>query len=239
LAIFKPTYVNNSFGEYISKLGLKQLRIAETEKYPHVTFFFNGGNETVYQGEDRILVPSPQVATYDLKPEMSAFEVTQKLVAAIESKKYHAIVCNFANADMVGHTGNLNAAIQAMEALDTCIGQVVSAMESIGGEVIITADHGNAELMEDYENKQVHTQHTTNIVPFLYVGRKASIKPNGRLSDIAPTLLYLMGEKQPSEMTGQNLIQLNDLSQKYFIEFFDSMHLYIPSVFFSPWHSCN
>jgi 2,3-bisphosphoglycerate-independent phosphoglycerate mutase len=209
-AIFQPTFVNNSFGEYISKLGLKQLRIAETEKYPHVTFFFNGGNETVYEGEDRILVPSPQVATYDLKPEMSAFEVAQKLVAAIESKKYHAIVCNFANADMVGHTGNLKAAIQAMEALDTCIGQVVSAMESIGGEVIITADHGNAELMEDYENKQAHTQHTTNIVPFLYVGRKASIKSNGRLSDIAPTLLHLMGEKQPSEMTGQNLIELND-----------------------------
>jgi 2,3-bisphosphoglycerate-independent phosphoglycerate mutase len=208
--IFKQTSVNNSFGEYISKLGLKQLRIAETEKYPHVTFFFNGGNETVYEGEDRILVPSPQVATYDLQPEMSAFEVAEKLEGAIRSKKYHAIICNFANADMVGHTGNLNAAIKAMEALDTCIGQVVNAMESIGGEVIITADHGNAELMEDYENKQVHTQHTTNIVPFLYIGRKATIKSNGRLSDIAPTLLHLMGEKQPSEMTGQNLIQLND-----------------------------
>ena len=208
--IFKQISVNNSFGEYISKLGLKQLRIAETEKYPHVTFFFNGGHETVYEGEDRILVPSPQVATYDLQPEMSAFEVAQKLGDAIQSKKYHAIICNFANADMVGHTGNLNAAIKAMEVLDTCIGQVVNAMESIGGEVIITADHGNAELMEDYENKQVHTQHTTNVVPFLYIGRKATIKPNGRLSDIAPTLLYLMGEKQPSEMTGQNLIQLND-----------------------------
>ena len=208
--IFKQISVNNSFGEYISKLGLKQLRIAETEKYPHVTFFFNGGHETVYEGEDRILVPSPQVATYDLQPEMSAFEVAQKLGDAIQSKKYHAIICNFANADMVGHTGNLNAAIKAMEVLDTCIGQVVNAMESIGGEVIITADHGNAELMEDYENKQVHTQHTTNVVPFLYIGRKATIKPNGRLSDIAPTLLHLMGEKQPSEMTGQNLIQLND-----------------------------
>ena len=208
--IFKQISVNNSFGEYISKLGLKQLRIAETEKYPHVTFFFNGGHETVYEGEDRILVPSPQVATYDLQPEMSAFEVAQKLGYAIQSKKYHAIICNFANADMVGHTGNLNAAIKAMEVLDTCIGQVVNAMESIGGEVIITADHGNAELMEDYENKQVHTQHTTNVVPFLYIGRKATIKPNGRLSDIAPTLLHLMGEKQPSEMTGQNLIQLND-----------------------------
>ncbi len=171
--IFKQISVNNSFGEYISKLGLKQLRIAETEKYPHVTFFFNGGNETVYEGEDRILVPSPQVATYDLQPEMSAFEVAQKLGDAIQSKKYHAIICNFANADMVGHTGNLNAAIKAMEVLDTCIGQVVNAMESIGGEVIITADHGNAELMEDYENKQVHTQHTTNVVPFLYIGRKA------------------------------------------------------------------
>ena len=208
--IFQQISVNNSFGEYISKLGLKQLRIAETEKYPHVTFFFNGGNETVYEGEDRILVPSPQVATYDLQPEMSAFEVAQKLGNAIQSKKYHAIICNFANADMVGHTGNLNAAIKAMEALDTCIGQVVNAMESIGGEVIITADHGNAELMEDYKNKQAHTQHTTNVVPFLYIGRKATIKPNGRLSDIAPTLLHLMGEKQPSEMTGQNLIQLND-----------------------------
>ena len=208
--IFKQISVNNSFGEYISKLGLKQLRIAETEKYPHVTFFFNGGNETVYEGEDRILVPSPQVATYDLQPEMSAFEVAQKLENAIQSKKYHAIICNFANADMVGHTGNLTAAIKAMEALDTCIGQVVNAMESIGGEVIITADHGNAELMEDYKNKQAHTQHTTNVVPFLYIGRKARIKPNGRLSDIAPTLLHLMGEKQPSEMTGQNLIQLND-----------------------------
>ena len=208
--IFKQISVNNSFGEYISKLGLKQLRIAETEKYPHVTFFFNGGHETVYEGEDRILVPSPQVATYDLQPEMSAFEVAQKLGDAIQSKKYHAIICNFANADMVGHTGNLNAAIKAMEVLDTCIGKVVNAMESIGGEVIITADHGNAELMEDYENKQVHTQHTTNVVPFLYIGRKATIKPNGRLSDIAPTLLHLMGEKQPSEMTGQNLIQLND-----------------------------
>jgi len=178
--IFKQISVNNSFGEYISKLGLKQLRIAETEKYPHVTFFFNGGNETVYEGEDRILVPSPQVATYDLQPEMSAFEVAQKLGDAIQSKKYHAIICNFANADMVGHTGNLNAAIKAMEVLD------------------------------NYENKQVHTQHTTNVVPFLYIGRKATIKPNGRLSDIAPTLLHLMGEKQPSEMTGQNLIQLND-----------------------------
>ena len=156
------------------------------------------------------MASSPKVATYDLQPEMSAFEVAEKLEGAIRSKKYHAIICNFANADMVGHTGNLNAAIKAMEALDTCIGQVVNAMESIGGEVIITADHGNAELMEDYENKQVHTQHTTNIVPFLYIGRKATIKSNGRLSDIAPTLLHLMGEKQPSEMTGQNLIQLND-----------------------------
>ncbi|MSQ80646.1 MAG: 2,3-bisphosphoglycerate-independent phosphoglycerate mutase [Candidatus Methylopumilus sp.] len=209
-AIFKYVSIKNSFGEYISKLGLKQLRIAETEKYPHVTFFFNGGNENVYEGEDRILIPSPQVATYDLKPEMSAFEVAEKLTQAIHSKKYQAIICNFANADMVGHTGDLGAAIKAMEALDQCIGQVVNAMESIGGEVIITADHGNAETMKDYKNKQAHTQHTTNVVPFLYVGRKAHIKPNGRLCDIVPTLLHLMGEEQPSEMTGQNLIQLND-----------------------------
>ena len=208
--IFENDNLENTLGEVLAKHHKKQIRIAETEKYPHVSFFFSGGRELPFEGETRIMAPSPKVATYDLQPEMSAFEVAQKLGDAIQSKKYHAIICNFANADMVGHTGNLNAAIKAMEVLDTCIGQVVNAMESIGGEVIITADHGNAELMEDYENKQVHTQHTTNVVPFLYIGRKATIKPNGRLSDIAPTLLHLMGEKQPSEMTGQNLIQLND-----------------------------
>ena len=206
-AIFPPINVSNTFGEYISNLGLTQLRIAETEKYPHVTFFFNGGEEQVFKGEDRIMVPSPKVATYDLKPEMSAFEVTDKLEEAILSKKYSAIICNFANCDMVGHTGMLEAAIKAVEALDTCIGRVVAAMLSTGGEIVITADHGNAEMMLDTENNQPHTQHTTNLVPFLYIGREVEIASSGALSDIAPTLLRMMGLPQPKEMTGQPLIQ--------------------------------
>jgi len=208
--VFAPEELSNSFGEYISSLGLTQLRIAETEKYPHVTFFFNGGEERVFPGEDRILVPSPQVATYDLKPEMSAFEVTDELVNAINSRKYNAIICNFANADMVGHTGDLQAAIKAIETVDMCIGRAVTAMQSIGGEVIITADHGNAELMQDDINQQPHTQHTTNLVPFLYIGRPAALAETGALSDIAPTLLKLMGVTQPPEMTGHALIELAD-----------------------------
>jgi len=208
--VFAPEELSNSFGEYISSLGLTQLRIAETEKYPHVTFFFNGGEERVFPGEDRILVPSPQVATYDLKPEMSAFEVTDELVNAINSRKYNAIICNFANADMVGHTGDLQAAIKAIETVDMCIGRAVTAMQSIGGEVIITADHGNAELMQDDINQQPHTQHTTNLVPFLYIGRPAALAETGALSDIAPTLLKLMGVPQPPEMTGHALIELAD-----------------------------
>jgi 2,3-bisphosphoglycerate-independent phosphoglycerate mutase len=203
---FPPQTVSNGFGEYIAGLGLKQLRIAETEKYPHVTFFFNGGEETVYPGEDRILVPSPKVATYDLQPEMHAFEVTDKLVEAILSRKYDAIVCNYANADMVGHTGDLQATIKAIETLDTCVGRVVGAMQRIGGEVIITADHGNAEAMQDYVHHQAHTQHTTNLVPFIYVGRKAAIAETGALQDIAPTLLKIMGIPQPIEMTGKSLV---------------------------------
>ena len=174
--IFPPQEVRNTFGEYLSNLGLTQLRIAETEKYPHVTFFFNGGEEKVFAGEDRILVPSPKVETYDLQPEMSAFEVTDKLEEAILSKKYNAIICNYANCDMVGHSGNLNAAIMAVETLDTCIGRVVNAMQSIGGEVLITADHGNAEQMFDAENNQPHTQHTTNLVPLLYIGRNGALR---------------------------------------------------------------
>jgi 2,3-bisphosphoglycerate-independent phosphoglycerate mutase len=205
-AIFPPNVINNTFGEYLSELGLTQLRIAETEKYPHVTFFFNGGEEKVFKGEDRILVPSPKVATYDLQPEMSAYELTDKLVAAISSKKYNAIICNYANGDMVGHTGNLQAAIKAIEALDVCIGRVVEAMQRIGGEVIITADHGNAEMMFDPQNKQAHTQHTTNLVPFIYIGRKATLHKEGALSDLAPTLLHLMGIAQPPEMTGKSLV---------------------------------
>jgi len=204
--IFAPYSVKNTFGEYISNLGLTQLRIAETEKYPHVTFFFNGGEETVFKGEDRILVPSPKVATYDLQPEMNAAEVTDKLVEAIESKKYNAIICNYANCDMVGHSGILEAAIKAVEALDICVGRVVAAMQRIGGEVIITADHGNAELMRDYEHNQPHTQHTTNLVPMIYIGRKAKLSSNGALSDLAPTLLHMMGVSQPAEMTGKNLV---------------------------------
>jgi 2,3-bisphosphoglycerate-independent phosphoglycerate mutase len=209
-AIFAPNDVNNTFGEYISQLGLKQLRIAETEKYPHVTFFFNGGEEKVFAGEDRILVPSPKVATYDLQPEMSASEVADKLVEAILSKKYQAIICNFANCDMVGHTGILPAAIKAVETLDTCVGRVVTAMQSIGGEVIITADHGNAEQMLDVENAQPHTQHTTNLVPFYYIGRPATMAATGALSDIAPSLLKMMGLPQPKEMTGHALMQFEN-----------------------------
>ncbi|MFQ6332632.1 2,3-bisphosphoglycerate-independent phosphoglycerate mutase [Methylophilus sp. 3sh_L] len=207
--IFAPYTVPNTFGEYVAKLGLKQLRIAETEKYPHVTFFFNGGEETVFAGEDRILVPSPKVATYDLQPEMSAPEVTDKLVAAIESQQYQAVICNYANGDMVGHTGNLQAAIKAVETLDSCIGRVVAAAQKAGAEVIITADHGNAESMFDHASAQAHTQHTTNLVPFIYIGREASIRSGGALSDIAPTLLSLMGLQRPVEMTGQPLIQLH------------------------------
>lgn len=205
--LFPPQEVRNTFGEYLANQGLTQLRIAETEKYPHVTFFFNGGEEKVFAGEDRILVPSPKVETYDLQPEMSAFEVTEKLEEAILSKKYHAIICNFANCDMVGHSGNLNAAIMAVETLDTCIGRVVNAMQSIGGEVLITADHGNAELMFDAQNNQPHTQHTTNLVPLIYIGRNVSLQNGGALSDLAPTLLQMMGLAQPSEMTGKSLVR--------------------------------
>lgn len=205
---FAPESIQNGFGEYIANLGLKQLRIAETEKYAHVTYFFNGGSEQAYPGEDRVLVPSPKVATYDLKPEMSAFEVTDKLEAAILSRQYQAIVCNYANGDMVGHSGNMEAATRAIEALDACIGRAVNAMRAIGGEVIITADHGNAEQMADPVSQQAHTAHTLNRVPFLYIGRGATLHPGGALRDIAPSLLKIMGVPQPPEMTGHSLIQL-------------------------------
>jgi len=202
--------IHNGFGEYISNLGLKQLRIAETEKYAHVTYFFSGGREQPYPGEDRILVPSPKVATYDLKPEMSAFEVTDKLETAILSRQYHAIICNYANGDMVGHSGNMAAATQAIEILDSCISRVVKAMQSIGGEVIITADHGNAEQMRDNITQQAHTAHTLNPVPFLYIGRKARLVEGGALRDLAPSLLTMMGLPQPAEMTGHSLIQATE-----------------------------
>jgi 2,3-bisphosphoglycerate-independent phosphoglycerate mutase len=204
--VFAPNEVKNTFGEYIAKLGHKQLRIAETEKYPHVTFFFNGGEETVFEGEDRILIASPKVATYDLQPEMSAFEVTEKLEEAILSQQYGAVICNFANCDMVGHTGKISAAIKAVEALDTCIGRVVKAAQTAGAEVIITADHGNVELMQDLENDQPHTQHTTNLVPLLYIGRPATMAKVGALSDLSPSMLKIMGLPQPAEMTGRALM---------------------------------
>jgi 2,3-bisphosphoglycerate-independent phosphoglycerate mutase len=207
-AVFPPNDIHNTFGEYIANQGLKQLRIAETEKYPHVTFFFNGGEEKVFEGESRILVPSPKVATYDLQPEMSAFELTEKLEAAILSQEYAAIICNYANCDMVGHTGILPAAIKAVETLDTCIGRLVKAAQSVGAEIIITADHGNVEMMQDVENNQPHTQHTTNLVPLLYIGREAEMAKTGALSDIAPSLLQLMGLPQPAEMTGHSLLSI-------------------------------
>ncbi|HKU70073.1 MAG TPA: 2,3-bisphosphoglycerate-independent phosphoglycerate mutase, partial [Burkholderiales bacterium] len=207
-AAFPPQSVAGGFGEYLSSKGLKQLRIAETEKYAHVTYFFNGGVEQPYAGEDRIMVPSPKVATYDLKPEMSAREVTDKLVDAIKSGRYEAIVCNFANSDMVGHTGNLEAATRAIEVLDECIGRAVTAMQEAGGEVLITADHGNAETMLDTKTHQAHTAHTLNVVPLLYVGRKAAIASGGALQDVAPTLLAMMGLPQPAQMTGKSLITI-------------------------------
>ena len=205
---FAPQTIRQSFGEYISGLGLTQLRVAETEKYAHVTYFFNGGVEAVYPGEDRILVPSPRVATYDEKPEMSAREVTDKLTAAIASGKYDAIVCNYANGDMVGHTGNYEAAVKAVETLDECIGRVVAAARAAGGEVLITADHGNVERMYDDDTAQPHTAHTLNRVPFVYVGRPATMVDGGALQDIAPTMLDLMGLPQPAEMTGKPLVRL-------------------------------
>ena len=204
---FSPQSISNGFGETVAQKGLKQLRIAETEKYAHVTYFFNGGVETAYPGEDRILVPSPKVATYDLKPEMSAVEVTDKLVAAIASGKYHAIVCNYANGDMVGHTGNVDAATAAVEVLDGCIGRVVAAQRAVGGEALITADHGNVEMMHDPATGQAHTAHTLNLVPCLYIGRAARMDRTGALQDIAPTLLAMMGLPQPAEMTGRSLIR--------------------------------
>jgi 2,3-bisphosphoglycerate-independent phosphoglycerate mutase len=206
---FAPQSVVNGFGEYVAQRGLKQLRIAETEKYAHVTYFFSGGTETPYPGEDRILVPSPKVATYDQKPEMSAGEVTDRLVAAIAGGKYDAIVCNYANGDMVGHTGNLAAATAAVETLDQCIGRVVDAARTAGGEVLITADHGNAEQMFDPQTGQPHTAHTLNLVPCVYVGRRARMADRGALSDIAPTLLAMLGLPPPPEMTGSSLVRFS------------------------------
>jgi 2,3-bisphosphoglycerate-independent phosphoglycerate mutase len=203
---FKPQVLTNTFGEYISKKGLKQLRIAETEKYAHVTFFFNGGVEAVYEGEDRKLIASPKVATYDMKPEMSAYEVADACVELINEDKYDCIILNFANCDMVGHTGVFEAAVKAVEAVDTCLGKVVDAIMAKNGKVLITADHGNADCLIDPETKGVFTAHTTNPVPLILIGA-GDVKLNrGRLCDLTPTMLDLMGLDKPAEMTGESLI---------------------------------
>ena len=209
-ALFPPEPLTNILGEVVANAGLKQLRIAETEKYAHVTFFFNGGREQEFAGEERILVPSPNVATYDLKPEMSAPEVTEKLLEAIEADKFDLIVVNYANTDMVGHTGDIKAAIKAVETVDNCLGKVVAATLKKGGAVVVTADHGNAEQMFDDETKQAHTAHTINLVPLIIAsenlrGKKIAI-PEGVLGDVAPTILQLLKLPQPTEMTGKSFL---------------------------------
>ena len=205
---FVKEEITNTFGEFLAKNGKKQARIAETEKYAHVTFFFNGGVEEPNEGEDRILVKSPKVATYDLKPEMSAYEVCDKLVAAIKSDKYDVIVINFANPDMVGHTGVIEAAVKAIEAVDECVGKAYEALKEADGQMFICADHGNAEYMIDEETKEPFTAHTTNPVPFILVNADPAykLKEDGCLADIAPTLIELMGMEQPAEMTGTSLL---------------------------------
>ena len=200
---YPPIPLINSMGDYLAQQGKRQLRIAETEKYAHVTFFFSGGRESLYDLEERILVPSPNIATYDDQPEMSAPEVTEKLVEAIGSGKFDTIICNYANCDQVGHTGNFEASIKAVEAIDQSLAQVIAAAEKVGGEILITADHGNVEEMYDDANQQPHTQHTTLPVPLVYVGKRSlSLDNNGSLADIAPTMLALMDLPQPVEMTG-------------------------------------
>ena len=207
-ALFPPSDLQATLGQVVAEAGLRQLRIAETEKYAHVTFFLNGGREAVFEGEERILVPSPKVATYDLQPEMSAPEVTEALVEAVDSGRFDLIVVNYANGDMVGHTGNLAAAIQAVETVDACLGRLATAVERAGGCLLITADHGNAEKMKDSETGDRHTAHTMNKVPALLLGpnTKDLTLADGRLADIAPTILGLMGLPQPDVMTGRNLL---------------------------------
>ena len=204
---FKKELLKNTFGEVVSDNGLTQLRIAETEKYAHVTFFFNGGREKQFKGEDRILVPSPKVETYDMKPEMSAYEVTEKVVEAIKSDKYDCIILNYANPDMVGHTGSLSAAIKAVETIDECIKKVVKAINAKKGTLLITADHGNAEQMIDYKTGEPHTAHTTNPVPLILITENKNLKlKSGRLADLAPTMLEIMNIPKPEEMTGNSLL---------------------------------
>lgn len=207
---FPPEALNNVLGEWLEKQQKTQLRISETEKYAHVTFFFSGGRENEFTGEKRVLIPSPQVATYDLQPEMNSVKLTDELVSAIESGDYDFIVCNYPNGDMVGHTGKYDAAVKACEAVDSAIGRVVNALKATGSECLITADHGNAEQMVNPTTGQAHTAHTCEPVPLIYVGREATPAKAGTLSDIAPTVLTLMGMEQPEEMTGTPLMQLND-----------------------------
>ncbi|MBN6773066.1 2,3-bisphosphoglycerate-independent phosphoglycerate mutase [Pseudomonas granadensis] len=204
---FAPGSLENVLGDYLAKNGKTQLRIAETEKYAHVTFFFSGGREEPFPGEERILIPSPKVATYDLQPEMSAPEVTDRIVDAIENQRYDVIVVNYANGDMVGHSGVFDAAVKAVECLDTCVGRIVEALEKVGGEALITADHGNVEQMADESTGQAHTAHTTEPVPFIYVGKRdLKVREGGVLADVAPTMLKLLGLEKPAEMTGTSIL---------------------------------
>ena len=206
---FAPEPLTNVLGEYLANNGKTQLRIAETEKYAHVTFFFSGGREEPFEGEERILIPSPQVATYDMQPEMSAPEVTDRIVEAIEQQRYDVIIVNYANGDMVGHTGVFEAAVKAVECLDKCMGRIVEALDKVGGEALITADHGNVEQMEDAMTGQAHTAHTCEPVPFIYYGkRKLKVREGGVLADVAPTMLKLLGLPVPTEMTGRSIVEL-------------------------------
>ncbi|WP_438280508.1 2,3-bisphosphoglycerate-independent phosphoglycerate mutase [Pseudomonas alabamensis] len=206
-AAFAPASLDNVLGEYLAKHGKTQLRIAETEKYAHVTFFFSGGREEPFEGEERILIPSPKVATYDLQPEMNAPQVTDRIVEAIEQQRFDVIIVNYANGDMVGHTGVFAAAVKAVEALDTCVGRIVEALDKVGGEALVTADHGNVEQMEDESTGQAHTAHTTEPVPFIYVGKRSlKVREGGVLADVAPTMLKLLGLEQPAEMTGTSIL---------------------------------
>ncbi|MFT4994628.1 MAG: 2,3-bisphosphoglycerate-independent phosphoglycerate mutase [Paraglaciecola sp.] len=206
---YPPVPLLNVMGDWLAQHHKTQLRISETEKYAHVTFFYSGGREALYAGEERILIPSPNVATYDLQPQMNSVELTDKLVEAIESGKFDVIVCNYPNGDMVGHTGNFAAAVKACEAVDSCVGRVVAAIEKTGSECLITADHGNAEKMLDEVSGQAHTAHTSELVPFIHVGRKSTARKGATLSDVAPTMLHLMGMPQPDEMTGKPIVTLD------------------------------
>lgn len=203
---YPPENIHNGFGEVLANAGRTQLRLAETEKYAHVTFFLNGGRDEPFTGEDRILIPSPKVKTYDMQPEMSAPEVTERLVEAIKSGKYDVIICNYANCDMVGHTGVWEASLKAVETIDNSLQQIVNALKEVSGQMLITADHGNIEYMVNQETEQAHTAHTTNQVPLIYVGGKHGLRDGGSLSDLAPTMLSILEIEQPNEMTGHSLL---------------------------------